>query len=211
MRHVNEIIVHATATRPEWWADKPTSAKVAEIRRWHLERGFNDIGYHFLIDRDGTVSKGRPIEKTGAHVKGHNTGSIGVSLFGGFGGVKDGKFSDSYTPAQEIALRELLTMLQTAHPTINKISGHSKYANKACPCFDVADWLLERKPRKLTQSTTIQAAGAAGLSGVVGVGTAIAQLDKTAQTIVIVAAVIAACCLAWVAKERIKKWGRGIK
>lgn len=81
MRDINEIIVHCTATRPDWWQGKSTSEKVDEIRRWHVEdRGWRDIGYHYLIDRDGTVAKGRPVEQVGAHCKGHNTGTIGISL-----------------------------------------------------------------------------------------------------------------------------------
>jgi hypothetical protein len=67
-------------------AGKPTSEKVAEVRRWHVQdRGWKDIGYHFLIDRDGTVAKGRPVEQVGAHTMDHNVGSIGISLFGGHG------------------------------------------------------------------------------------------------------------------------------
>lgn len=140
MRPISEIIIHTTATRPEWRAGSKTSDKVAEVRRWHVkDNGWSDIGYHFLIDRDGTVAKGRPIELVGAHVKGHNTGSIGVALFGGFGGDATDKFSDHYTPAQEKALRNFITDMSASYG-ITRISGHNQYAAKACPCFNVPEW-----------------------------------------------------------------------
>jgi len=99
MRPINEIIVHCTATRADWWAGKRTSEKVAEIKRWHVQdRGWNDIGYHYLIDRDGTVANGRALEKIGAHVAGHNTGTIGISLFGGHGSAETDMFHEHFTP-----------------------------------------------------------------------------------------------------------------
>lgn len=141
MRPINEIIIHATATRPNWWAGRRTQRKVNEIRRWHVEeRGWSDIGYHFLIDRDGTVAKGRPIERIGAHVRGHNTGTIGISLFGGFGSSADDEFEDNFTEAQNVALRKLISELSEKYG-IEKISGHNEYAAKACPGFSVKDWL----------------------------------------------------------------------
>lgn len=140
-RKIDEIIIHCTATRPEWWAGKKTSEKVAEIKLWHMrDRGWSDIGYHFLIDRDGTVAKGRPVAQTGAHVKGHNTGSIGVSLFGGHGAAADDKFTDHFTPAQNKALRKLLDDMQSIYGKV-KITGHNQYAAKGCPGFIVSEWL----------------------------------------------------------------------
>ena len=112
MRHIDTVVIHCTATRPEWWADRSAEEKVREVRDWHLKRGFNNVGYHWLIDRDGTVVAGRPEEKTGAHVKGHNTGSIGVSLFGGHGSASTDQFSDHYTQEQADALTFLLAQLQ---------------------------------------------------------------------------------------------------
>lgn len=143
MRPINEIIIHCTATRPEWWAGKSPAEKVAEVRRWHTrDRGWSDIGYHYLIDRDGTVMSGRPVTRIGAHVQGHNTGTIGVSLFGGHGSAETDDFSDNFTPAQEAALRRLLDELQARFPAVRKISGHNEYAAKACPGFSVPLWLL---------------------------------------------------------------------
>ena len=140
MRPISEIIVHCTATRPEWMAASKTSDKVAEVRRWHIaDRGWRDIGYHFLIDRDGTVAKGRPVDQVGAHVQGHNAGTIGVSLFGGHGSAATDKFAEHYTARQDQALRGLIAAL-TATYKITKVSGHNEYAAKACPGFNVPQW-----------------------------------------------------------------------
>lgn len=140
MRPLNEIIIHCTATRADWWKTRSTAQKVAEIKRWHVEeRGWSDIGYHFLIDRNGNVATGRPIEKTGAHVKGHNTGTIGISLFGGHGSAETDAFADNFTPEQDKALRGLISSLNAEYGPM-ALSGHNQYAAKACPGFDVGRW-----------------------------------------------------------------------
>ena len=141
MRPLGEIIIHCTATRPEWWAGKSLGQKVAEIRRWHVEQNkWRDIGYHFMIDRDGKVAPGRPVEKEGAHVMGHNTGTIGIALFGGHGSAETDAFAKNFTPEQDVALRKLIADLRRQYPIISKISGHNEYAAKACPGFNVPDW-----------------------------------------------------------------------
>ena len=140
MRPIHEIIIHTTATPPNWRDGEATSSKVAEVRRWHVDdNGWSDIGYHYLIDRDGTVASGRSVTRVGAHTKGHNTGTIGIALFGGHGGVADGMFADNYTKAQDDALRSLIGRLKAVYP-VTQISGHNEYANKACPCFKAMEW-----------------------------------------------------------------------
>lgn len=140
MRNLSEIIVHCTATRPEWMASRPLSEKVAEIKRWHVQgNGWRDIGYHYLIDRNGAISKGRPLEQTGAHVRGRNKASIGISLIGGHGSSENDKFADHFTPEQDAALRGLIGELQAAHGTMS-IAGHNQFAAKACPGFHAPDW-----------------------------------------------------------------------
>ena len=142
MRDIDEIIIHATATNPSWMADKPVEDVVTEIRRWHVEeRKWSDIGYHAVINRDGSVGFGRPVERSGAHVGGRNKTTIGVSLVGGRGGIADGEFSDSFTPEQEAALRNLIEDYKTQFPSIKAVTGHNEYASKACPCFSVKAWI----------------------------------------------------------------------
>lgn len=145
MRAINEIIIHCAATRPEWMKGQPTSAKVKEIDRWHRANGWSGIGYHYLIDRDGTVAKGRPIGRVGAHVKGHNTGTIGVCLIGGHGASAHDKFADHFTFPQNRALRALVNELRQDYPAISKVTGHNEYANKGCPGFQVSEW-MKRAP-----------------------------------------------------------------
>lgn len=150
MRPLNEIIIHCTATKADWATNKTSKEKVNEVRRWHKDKGWSDIGYHFLIDRDGTVIEGRPLDKVGAHVKGHNTGTIGISLFGGHGASADDNFYDNFTEDQERSLKKLISDLQDNHPSITKITGHNVYARKACPGFDVDIWLATENSNKQT-------------------------------------------------------------
>jgi hypothetical protein len=155
MRKIDEIIIHCTATRPNWWEDKTTEEKVAEVKRWHVQdNGWSDLGYHYLIDRDGTVAKGRPVEKAGAHCKGHNSTTIGVSLFGGHGSSERDTFNEHFTVEQNKALRELLADLSDTYG-IKKISGHNRYSAKACPGFNVPRWLA-RKPAAPERTKAVQ-------------------------------------------------------
>lgn len=127
MRKISEIIVHCTATK----AGRPFA--IEDIRRWHLQRGFRDIGYHYLVLLDGTVQPGRPLVEVGAHCAGHNANSIGVCYVGGL--AADGKPSDTRTPQQRTALRNLLTDLKSKFPNAC-IHGHRDFSSKPCPCFD---------------------------------------------------------------------------
>lgn len=138
---VDEVIVHCSATRPSWMAGRPTREKVAEIRRWHVQdNGWKDIGYHWIIDRDGTVERGRPESVAGAHTMNMNVGTIGVCLIGGHGAAATDRFSDHFTSEQDRALRQLLQEI-SRRTKIAKVSGHNQYARKACPGFLVEPWL----------------------------------------------------------------------
>lgn len=129
-RPISEIIIHCAAT-PEGRDDT-----VADIRSWHKARGWTDIGYHYVVYRDGRVMLGRPVGQVGAHVAGHNTGTIGICYIGGCtADMKHAK--DTRTAAQRASLLWLTQQLIATHPGIRKVSGHSEYANKACPAFDV--------------------------------------------------------------------------
>ena len=132
MRKINKIIIHCAATKPSM------DIGTEEIRKWHLERGFSDIGYHDVIRRDGSVEEGRPMELAGAHCQGQNAHSIGICLVGGID--EKGKPENNFTEAQFKSLRRLLQMYKTQHKKAT-IHGHNEFANKACPSFDVQDWL----------------------------------------------------------------------
>jgi len=209
MRNITGIIIHCTATSPNWWSEKSSEEKVEEVRNWHVrDNGWSDIGYHFLIDRDGTVVKGRPIERNGAHVRGHNRGTIGISLFGGRAASKNDNFEDHFTPEQDRALRKLINQLHAEYGDV-PVTGHNEYAAKGCPGFQVSSWLKDKPKRTLKKSTTLQSVGLSS-AGVVGaVGTAVGSLNDTAQMIVIAGGVVAILGLAWIARERIRKWAAG--
>lgn len=142
MRKITEIIIHCAATKPDFMPGATTAERIAEVRRWHVEdNGWSDIGYHYLIDRDGTRRTGRDLDRTGAHVKDHNTGTIGICLFGGHGSAATDRFEEHFTPEQDQALRALLHELQMRFGVLVKVTGHNQYAAKACPGFDVPTWL----------------------------------------------------------------------
>lgn len=207
---VDTIFVHCAATRPEWLAGAPLSEKIKEITRWHRAKGWGTIGYHWVIDRDGAVGKGRAEEMVGAHVAGHNTGSIGVCLIGGHGSTENDHFLDHYTPAQEAALRNLIEDIKT-RATITKIRGHNEVAAKACPGFNVGRWLEKKPPRPaLTESTTMKASAVQLLSGAGAGVTALGALEGYAQLAVICVAVVVMAAAAWIMRERIRKWAREV-
>lgn len=128
MRQITEIIVHCSAT-PEG-----KDFTVADIDRWHKQRGFKKIGYHYVVYRDGTYHKGRELSEVGAHCTGHNSKSIGICYIGGC--AKDGKTpKDTRTEAQKKTLITLLRTMKSKFPKAS-IHGHRDFANKACPSFD---------------------------------------------------------------------------
>lgn len=126
MRKINKIIVHCSATKPS------QDFSVTDIRSWHKAQGWSDVGYHFIVKRDGTIEKGRPVEIAGAHVKGHNADSIGVCYIGGVD--ENNRPDDNRTEAQKESLDQLLSFL--AFRFNAPISGHNDYTDaKACPSF----------------------------------------------------------------------------
>ena len=131
MRSIDKIIVHCSATR------EGQHVTVQQIRQWHLQRNFADIGYHYVIYLDGTVHKGRPLEKAGAHCKGYNAHSIGICYVGGLD--RQGKPKDTRTAAQKAALLTLIRELRQRFPRAT-VHGHREFANKACPCFDCKEY-----------------------------------------------------------------------
>lgn len=127
-RNIKELIVHCSAT-PEG-----KDYSVDTIRQWHLQRGFSDIGYHYVIYRDGSIHIGRDESIIGAHCTGHNTDSIGVCYIGGC--ATDGKTpEDTRTTEQKQSLVKLLKELKTKYPQAS-IHSHRDFADKACPSFD---------------------------------------------------------------------------
>lgn len=130
----NLVVIHCSATK----ADQDFSAQ--DIDRWHRQRGFLEIGYHWVIRRDGTVQKGRDDSKFGAHAKGYNRNTIGVCLIGGVDA--NGKAKRNFTDEQYAALRQVLIGIQDVHG-VTRACGHRDLPNvvKDCPSFSVEHWL----------------------------------------------------------------------
>ncbi|WP_298667999.1 N-acetylmuramoyl-L-alanine amidase [uncultured Haemophilus sp.] len=163
---INKIVIHCSATQngKSLRTSKQTAAE--RIDDWHKARGYQrtewrvkqfnphlkHIGYHFVIDTDGTVETGRAVGEIGAHVKGHNTGSVGICLVGGI--TAQGKNHGEYTEKQWQVLHKLLRELEAIYPSA-RICGHRDLSPdtnkngkvdkwewlKDCPCFDVWSWL----------------------------------------------------------------------
>ncbi len=128
-RTITEIIIHCSAT-PEG-----RDYTVEDIRRWHKDRGWSDIGYHYVIYRNGHIEPGRDVDIIGAHCVGHNTHSIGICYVGGV--ARDGKTAkDTRTLAQKAALLSLLVDLHKLYPKAIIVGHHDYDKGKSCPSFD---------------------------------------------------------------------------
>lgn len=131
MRRITEIIIHC--------ADTPNGRKfhAADITRWHQERGWRTIGYHFVVCVDGSVENGRGLEEIGAHAVGHNAHSVGICLIG----------RDRFTQAQWVSLSSLVSGL-VAQFSNAKVLGHYHVDQhgKTCPNFDVSAWFSAGAP-----------------------------------------------------------------
>ncbi len=126
---VRYIVVHCSATMPGQKCD----AEV--IDGWHRQRGFEMIGYHYVVMPDGSVEHGRPLFYQGAHVRNFNAQSIGVCYVGGLDA--QGRTADTRTPAQKETLLRLLKELKARFPKA-RVVGHCELdRGKACPCFNV--------------------------------------------------------------------------
>lgn len=136
MRDLNRIILHCSATK------EGKEYSVETIRKWHTDprpkgRGWSDIGYHYVIHLDGSVSQGRPLDRSGAHTKGHNADTVGICYIGGID--KEGKPKDTMTPEQNKAFRMLVLSLRTLFDADMTIHGHNEFSAKACPSFIVKE------------------------------------------------------------------------
>ena len=126
---VSYIIIHCTATR------ETQDYTPEQLKRDHMARGFIDVGYHFYIRKDGTVTQHRKLNEVGAHCRPFNRCSIGVCYEGGLDA--NGKPKDTRTIAQRGSLVKLLIELKQKFPKA-AIRGHNEMPGatiKECPSF----------------------------------------------------------------------------
>ena len=136
-KSTKHIVIHCSATRPS------QDVGVTEIRRWHKNQGWKDIGYHFVIKRDGTVQRGRAENLVGAHALPQiwNQTSVAICMVGG---VKQDNFQiaeNNFTKPQWASLKKLIGELSKKYPG-TKVLGHRDIPRvaKACPSFDAIAW-----------------------------------------------------------------------
>lgn len=140
MRKINKIIIHCSASE---------FGNAQRIREWHLEKGWSDIGYHYVINngkvfkddkinqrvQDGFIEKGRDDSIVGAHTQGQNSNSIGICLIG----------NKDFTEEQFNSLDILLdSLLKAYNLTKNDVYGHYNFSSKTCPNFDVQEFMKKR-------------------------------------------------------------------
>lgn len=136
---VREAVLHCAAIRTGQFDGMRPFQVFMTINRWHIERGFKCFGYHGLFMPDGFFYSGRPYDQIGAHVIGHNAGTLGFLLIESRKVERIGEFDDCFTPSQRAALKLHLRGIDG----LEKVSGHNHYAAKLCPGFKVetSDWL----------------------------------------------------------------------
>lgn len=140
----NLIILHCSATK------ELQDFKAKDIDKWHKNQGWECIGYHYVIDLDGTIEPGRNEAYVGAHCTGKNSTSIGICYIGGLD--KNGNSKDTRTPQQKESMYKLVNQLVNKYKlTIKDVYGHRAFANKDCPCFDTETFRQEYRTWKAKQ------------------------------------------------------------
>lgn len=136
---VREAVLHCAAIRTGQFEGMRPFQVFMTINRWHIERGFKCFGYHGLFMPDGMFYSGRPFDQIGAHVIGHNAGTLGFLLIESRKIDRHGKFDEWFTSSQRAALKLHLLGIDG----LEKVSGHNDYAPKLCPGFKVKteEWL----------------------------------------------------------------------
>ena len=136
---IKYLVLHCSATR------RNQDYSVEQLRRDHKARGFYDIGYHFYIRKDGTMTQHRKLLEVGAHARPYNRCSIGICYEGGLD--EHGKLYNTMTAEQETRLVDLFRNLKILFPKA-KIVGHRDLPGttpKECPCLDAGSWAVQHQ------------------------------------------------------------------
>lgn len=128
MRTIDTLVVHHSASR--------NTVRPATIKRWHIDKGWSDVGYHWLIDASGTLYAGRPFWKQGAHAKGRNRNSLGVCVIGDQ--TRPASLEHRWTVAQHATLSRLISAVRLIFGEV-EVVGHRDAGSTAteCPGVDV--------------------------------------------------------------------------
>ncbi|RWX56223.1 peptidoglycan recognition protein family protein [Photobacterium chitinilyticum] len=121
-RHIEKVFIHCSAS------DYPQHDNVETMRKWHLERGWQDVGYHYFIRKNGQLDVGRDLEKIPAAQSGHNKNSIAICLHG----LK----KELFTKKQFESLIDLCKLINKAYEEQIVFRGHREVSDKNCPVFD---------------------------------------------------------------------------
>lgn len=126
-----------------------STCSAEDIHTWHLNRGWSGIGYHFVVRKDGTIERGRPIDRVGAHCTGQNVDSIGVCF--------EGDFEKETMPDVQLqAGRELMAYIKGLYGQGLVIAKHKSFMATDCPGknfpFDELIKKEKKKPKKKTYS-----------------------------------------------------------
>ena len=128
--NIKYIMIHCSDTPNE------REHSAADIHRWHQEKSFDGIGYHYVVNRAGQIEKGRPEYWEGAHEQTVNRHSLGICLIG----------RDQFTEHQWDSLHNLLHHMKSKYPNA-QIVGHYEFdSDKTCPNFDVRKWVDREMP-----------------------------------------------------------------
>lgn len=139
-RQTRYIVIHCSETKPSM-----DDVDVNWIRRLHTGKGWIDVGYHYVIKRDGTIEVGRPDDTVGAGVRGHNHDSIHICLVGGLaenGKSGKGPWETNFTAEQWVALWQQIAALKITYPDA-EVVGHRDLDARFCPTFDARRWAQE--------------------------------------------------------------------
>lgn len=133
-RTITKIVIHCLQT-PVQRADS-----AEDVHQWHLDKNWSGIGYHYVIQADGTLQVGRGIDYDGAHVYQHNKNTIGVAMAGGMT-VDKVIAENTFTKDTLYVLDDLIRKLMCMYPDV-PIYGHREIdAHRSCPCMDIPEFI----------------------------------------------------------------------
>jgi len=151
LNNIQYLIVHHTATARD-------TTTFEAVKKYHISKGWGNIGYHFFITANGKRWYGRSEQTIGAHAKADNMNfrSLGICLTGNF-------MNEEPTPAQKYTLLNLITALRVKYQIkANSILGHREItgAKTLCPGDHLLDWIIKyrQEENKATQSPQINEA-----------------------------------------------------